>query len=567
MGKTGKQPKMKDAKTNAPSISVIHDGDPWCWYSWGLEPVLQRLHEVYGNGIEILYRMGGVFESLDGWRAKYGVEDDKALRQWIVDSDRAMKNPFDLDYVTRSGMKNTWKACAAVKAAAFQGEEAMVRFYRTLMEKIQVRCQDGSKDGVLEEAAEESGLNVEKLLKDAHGDRAFAAFKADRRGMAADGGNFFSMIIVGAAGNKVQVQGYSSEPYEQAIDKVSHGTLERRTPIDILDYCDRRRGFLITARELSEVFKTSEEDVQRRMSGLTKSGLFKEVDVSGVGRYWTIPKDSKITELTLQQVKLSHVTERARVAEKLELEDVVKEAVKRLYTEVAQRPRGTFHFPVGEAGTILAGYPKKELDRIPRTAVESFAGVGYPHGTNSIKGGDTVLDIGSGSGTDLFVSSLRAGTKGKVFGLDMTEAMLEKAGSNVEKSGFTNIKLLRGDATKLPMEDSTVDVVSSNGVLNLVPDKEKAFREIYRVLRKGGRLQLADIVTQQDVQAVCGIVPQLWADCIGGAAVEKDYLQMIKNAGFLGVEVTNRLDYFAESPESTRRLTKTFQAESVVISA
>jgi SAM-dependent methyltransferase/predicted DsbA family dithiol-disulfide isomerase len=558
---------MKDAKTNAPSISVIHDGDPWCWYSWGLEPVLQRLHEVYGNGIEILYRMGGVFESLDEWRAKYGVENDKALQQWIVDSDRTMKNPFDLDYVTHSRMKNTWTACAAVKAAGFQGEEAMVRFYRTLMEKIQVHSKDGSKDRVLTEAAEEAGLNVEKFLKDAHGDRAFAAFKADRHGMAADGGNFFSLIIVDAAGNRVQVQGYSSEPYEQAIDKVSHGKLERRTPIDILDYCDRRRGFLITARELGEVFKTSEEDIQRRMSGLTKSGLFKEVDVSGVGRYWTIPNDSKIAELTLQQVNLSHVTERARVAEKLELEDVVKEAVKRLYTEVAQKPRGTFHFPVGEAGTKLAGYPKKELDRIPRTAVESFAGVGYPHGTNSIKEGDTVLDIGSGSGTDLFVSSLRAGTKGKVFGLDMTEAMLEKAGRNVEKSGFTNIKLLRGDATKLPMEDSTVDVVSSNGVLNLVPEKEKAFKEIYRVLRKGGRLQLADIVTQQDVQAVCGIVPQLWADCIGGAAVEKDYLQMIKNTGFSDVEVTSRLDYFAESPESTRRLTKTFQAESVVISA
>lgn len=554
--------------TPRPAVRVIHDGDPWCWYSWGLEPVLQRLHEVYGNGIEIVYRMGGVFESLDEWRVKYGVVDDGALRKWIADSDKTMRNPLDLDYVVRSGMKNTWIGCAAVKAAGFQGEEAMMRFHRKLMEAIQVRSKDGSKDSVLKEVAEESGLNVEKFLKDAHSDRAFAAFKADRHGMAADGGNFFSLILVNVADNtRVKVQGYSSGPYEEAIDKISRGKLERKTPIDILDYCDKRRGFLITARELSEVFGTSEDDVARRMEGLTKSGPFKKVDAYGVGQYWTMPNESKFAELTLEQVSLSHVTERAKVTEKVGLEDVVREAVKKLYTEVAQKPRGTFHFPVGEAGTDLAGYPEKEVEKIPRAAVESFAGVGYPHGTNSISEGDTVLDVGSGSGTDLFVASLHTGAKGKVLGLDMTEAMLEKARGNVERSGFKNIKLLKGDATKIPVEDSTVDVVTSNGVLNLVPDKEKAFHEIYRVLNKGGRLQLADIVTQQDVQAVCGIVPQLWADCIGGAAVEKDYLQMIRKAGFSDVKITNRLDYFSKSPESTRRLTKTFQAESVVISA
>ncbi|MDA4127184.1 MAG: methyltransferase domain-containing protein [Thaumarchaeota archaeon] len=550
------------------TVKVIHDGDPWCWYSWGLEPVLQRLHEVYGDGIEISYRMGGVFESLDKWREKYGVGDDVALRQWIADSDRAMRNPFDLNYVVRSGMKNTWIGCAAVKAAGFQGEEAMMRFYRKLMEAIQVHSKDGSKDSVLKEVAEESGLNVERFLKDAHGESAFSAFRADRHGMAADKGNFFSLILVNVADNtRIQVQGYSSGPYEEAIDKISHGKLERSTPIDILEYCDKRRGFLITARELSEVFETSEEDVSRRMESLTKSGLFKQVNVHKVGQYWTIPNESKIAELTLKQVSLSHVTERAKVTEKVELEDVVKQAVKKLYTEVAQRPRGTFHFPVGRAGTDLAGYPEKEVEKIPRAAVESFAGVGYPHGTNSIREGDTVLDVGSGSGTDLFVASLRAGAKGKVLGLDMTEAMLEKAKGNVEKSGFKNIRLLKGDATKIPIEDSTVDVVTSNGVLNLVPDKEKAFQEIYRVLSKGGRFQLADIVTQQDVQAVCGIVPQLWADCIGGAAVEKDYLEMIRRAGFSEVRITSRLDYFSKSPESTRRLTKTFRAESVVISA
>jgi len=149
----------------------------------------------------------------------------------------------------------------------------------------------------------------------------------------------------------------------------------------------------------------------------------------------------------------------------------------------------------------------------------------------------------------------------------MTDAMIDKARGNIEKSGFKNIRVTKGEATLIPLDDGSVDVVTSNGVLNLVPDKEKAFAEIFRVLRPGGRLQLADIVTRENVQAACGIVPQLWADCIGGASVEKDYLDMIRKAGFRDVKVIDRIDYFAQSPETTRRLTKTFGAESVVISA
>jgi SAM-dependent methyltransferase len=274
-----------------------------------------------------------------------------------------------------------------------------------------------------------------------------------------------------------------------------------------------------------------------------------------------------VPELTLQQVSLSHVTERAKVTEPARLEQVVKVAVQRLYTDVAERPRGVFHFPVGREGTRVAGYLDEELDKIPATAVESFAGVGYPHKTNSIKEGDTVLDVGSGSGTDLLVAAIRTGPRGRVTGLDMTDAMIEKARSNIEKSGLKSAKVVKGEATNIPLGDGSIDVVTSNGVLNLVPDKQKAFSEIFRVLKQGGRLQLADIVTSEDVQAACGIVPQLWADCIGGASVEKDYLDMIRKAGFSDVEVVDRIDYFASSPESVRRLTKTFGAESVVISA
>lgn len=554
--------------TSLSDFTVVHYGDPWCWYSWGLEPVLQRLHEVYGEGIEITYKMGGVFRDLDDWRAKYGVTENTALSEWIRETDKMMRNPFDLDYVIRSSMKDTWPACTAVKAAQLQGEAMMLKFYRKLMEAIQIRSQDGSKEALLKKVARDSGLDVKRFLEDLHGKRALSMLREDMRDMAADGGNFFSLLIVsGDAGEKRLVSGYTSEEYEKAIEEISKGRLAKRIPIDLIEYFDNRKGLLITAREVSEVFKISENDAEKRLLGLSDSRILKMVDVPDAGRYWIFPEDAHIPKLTLEQISLSHVTERAKVSEPAKLEQVVKVAVRKLYTDVAEKPRGTFHFPVGRAGTKIAGYPDMELDKLPSTVVESFAGVGYPHGTNSIRKGDIVLDVGCGSGTDLFVAALRTGQRGKVIGLDMTEAMIVKARANIAKSDFANIKVLSGDATNIPLEDDSVDVVTSNGVLNLVPDKEKAFNEIFRVLRPGGRLQLADIVVQQDVQAACGIVPQLWADCIGGAAVEKDYLETIRKAGFVDVEIGNKIDYFAKSPESTRRLTETFGAESVVISA
>jgi SAM-dependent methyltransferase len=179
-----------------------------------------------------------------------------------------------------------------------------------------------------------------------------------------------------------------------------------------------------------------------------------------------------------------------------------------------------------------------------------------------------VLDVGSGSGTDVLYASLKAGARGKVYGLDITPAMIAKARANVARMGAGNVEILEGPATEVPLPDGSVDVVTSNGVLNLVPDKAAAFREIFRVLKPGGRLQLADIVVREDVGAVCGLNPQLWADCIGGAAVEAEYLEAIRGAGFRDVRILSRIDYFAKSSsESTRRITRTFGAESVVVAA
>jgi SAM-dependent methyltransferase/predicted DsbA family dithiol-disulfide isomerase len=549
------------------AIKVIHYGDPWCWFSWGLEPVIQRLHEVYGDQVSVVYKMGGVFNDLGEWREKYGVGDDSALSEWIAETDQMMRNPFDLGYVLKSGMKDTTKACIAVKAAGLQDEELMLRFYRKLMEAIQLFSQNGSDDEVIMKIAAQSELDLEKLAEDLHSSKTSSMFEDDRRSMVADRGNFFSLLVVNEdTGERELVSGYTSEEYEKVIDRISRRRLDKKIPIDIIEYFDDRRDFFVTAREISEVFQINEVDAEKRLSGLSKSAIIKKEIVAG-SSYWRFPAHVSVPELTLEQVNLSHVTERAKVTEPARLEQVVKVAVQKLYTEVAEKPRGVFHFPVGREGTNVGGYPDEELNKIPVTAVESFAGVGYPHQTNSIKEGNAVLDVGSGSGTDLLVAAIRTGPGGRVTGLDMTDAMIEKARSNVKKSGFKNVKVVKGEATKIPLDDGSVDVVTSNGVLNLVPDKQKAFNEIFRVLKPGGRIQLADIVTREDVQAACGIVPQLWADCIGGASVERDYLEMIRKAGFSDVRVVDRIDYFARSPESVRRLTKTFGAESVVISA
>ncbi len=267
-------------------------------------------------------------------------------------------------------------------------------------------------------------------------------------------------------------------------------------------------------------------------------------------------------------MKVSHITSPSEKLGDKKMEEVITKAVVNLYTQVASDPHKTYHFPLGREALVFVGYRKDELDKLPEGALESFAGVGYPHAGNVIKAGDAVLDIGSGSGTDVLVSSLRTGPKGSVTGLDITDAMIEKARANIAKMGLKNVKIIKGNAKQIPLGDRSVDVVTSNGVLNLVPDKKRAFEEIFRVLKPGGRLQVADIVVQKDVQKVCGLVPQLWADCIGGAALESEYLNTIKKAGFKDVSIIKRLDYFGASPsDNTKRLTRTFGAESVVITA
>lgn len=241
-------------------------------------------------------------------------------------------------------------------------------------------------------------------------------------------------------------------------------------------------------------------------------------------------------------------------------------AVRDMYTDVALRPERVFHFPTGRAACLFVGYPESWLDALPPTAVESFAGVGFPFNADVIRRGDRILDIGSGSGTDVLSAARLAGPAGKVYALDMTPAMLDKLRGNIERTGTDNVVVLEGNAEAIPLPDASIDVITSNGVLNLVPDKPRAFAEIFRVLRPGGSVQIADIVVAKPVSETSRANPKLWAECVVGASIEDDYLDMFHAAGFADACVLRGFDYFAASSSpDTRRVAGALGARAVEI--
>lgn len=246
--------------------------------------------------------------------------------------------------------------------------------------------------------------------------------------------------------------------------------------------------------------------------------------------------------------------------------EVILDAVRRMYTDVALEPERGFHFPTGRPACEFVGYPTEQLKAVPESALESFAGVGYPFATGVIRVGDTVLDIGSGAGTDVIIASRLVGESGRVIALDMTDAMREKLRANATQAGATNIEVLEGNAEEIPLPNACVDVVTSNGVLNLVPDKARAIREIVRVLVPGGWLQLADIVVQSLPSEACRAQPELWAECVVGATTVESYVNEFTQAGLLEIEVVSRVEYFsASSSAETKKVAGSFGAHSVVL--
>ena len=241
-------------------------------------------------------------------------------------------------------------------------------------------------------------------------------------------------------------------------------------------------------------------------------------------------------------------------------------AVRKMYSEVATAPARPFHFPTGREACRFVGYPDSWLETLPEAALESFAGVGFPFRADVIREGDRVLDIGAGSGTDALIAARLVGPRGRVMALDVTPAMLAKLRDNAALAGAENVQVIGGNVEAIPLPDASVDVVTSNGVLNLVPDKRAAFAEIWRVLRPGGRVQLADVVISRVVSDTARKDPKLWAECVVGAVVEEDYLDLFRAQGFAEVTVLRRYDYFAGSRSSeTRTLARALGAQAAEI--
>jgi arsenite methyltransferase len=179
--------------------------------------------------------------------------------------------------------------------------------------------------------------------------------------------------------------------------------------------------------------------------------------------------------------------------------DVLREEIRKTYSDVSTAPEQEFIFPTGREWAQELGYPEPELARVPDATVESFAGVANHWTLGRIEPGSVVLDLGCGAGTDLLIAAQMTGPTGRVIGVDMTPTMLDRARQSATEMGLTNIELHEALIEALPLDDASVDVVISNGVIDLVPDKDAVLDEIDRVLRAGGRLQVADVVIHHEV--------------------------------------------------------------------
>ena len=179
--------------------------------------------------------------------------------------------------------------------------------------------------------------------------------------------------------------------------------------------------------------------------------------------------------------------------------ELLKREIRKTYASVSQEPDRDFMFPTGRAWAADLDYPPALLERVPEGSAESFAGVANPFSLGALDEGEDVLDVGCGAGLDSLVAAQMVGSDGSVTGIDMTPEMLAKARAGAEALGATNVTFLEADAERLPFGDASFDVAISNGVIDLIPDKDAVFSELYRVLRPGGRIQLADVTIQRPV--------------------------------------------------------------------
>ena len=229
--------------------------------------------------------------------------------------------------------------------------------------------------------------------------------------------------------------------------------------------------------------------------------------------------------------------------------DALRESIRVEYATVATDPERGFHFHTGARLAAILGYPVDWIEELPPAAVASMAGTGNPFALGEMRPGEHVVDCGSGAGVDALIAARLVGPTGRVIGIDMTPEMLAKARHSAVQAGLANVEFREGVLERLPVETGWADVVISNGVLNLVPDKAAALAEMHRVLRSGGRIQLADIVLERPVSARSKQDVSLWTGCIAGGLLEGQLLDLLTSAGFRDVELLPGGEVFAGAPQ------------------
>jgi len=269
----------------------------------------------------------------------------------------------------------------------------------------------------------------------------------------------------------------------------------------------------------------------------------------------TTPDDEMAQAEALPQADASSLVD----ADRLEAE------VKEMYRHVAREEEAELHFEVGRGLALRLGYPPDVLDAIPAEALASFAGVGYHFDLAALEPGEEILDLGSGSGTDVFVAARQVGQAGRAVGVDFTDEQVEKAARLRDREGFPQVEFAQAHIDDLPFEDESFDVVMSNGVINLSPVKGRVFGEAARVLRPGGRLAIADIVSGRPLKERTRRDVELWAACIAGAIPRRTYVETIEAAGLHAGEVRQN-DYNFIS-DRARQACSTYGVESVSVVA
>lgn len=246
--------------------------------------------------------------------------------------------------------------------------------------------------------------------------------------------------------------------------------------------------------------------------------------------------------------------------------DKLEREVKSIYRDVAKFSDGEFHFEMGRGLAERLGYDTEELAYAPEPAIDSFAGVGYHFDLAAIQPGESVLDLGSGSGMDLFIAGMYATETGTVIGVDMTDEQVRKARNLAEEEGAHNVGVRHGHIEALPFDDESFDVVVSNGVINLSADKRRVFEEAYRVLNPGGRLALSDIISQSQMPESIKNDEDLWAACIGGAEQVDRYTALIEQTGFEVTDVRDNTQYEFVSEQAVNAC-QTYGVKSISLSA